>query len=99
LEILSDATRKFEPLFPQKLEPTAGLQRRIFNLLRFNSIDEAIQILRDRYLAAGRAIVMPPSGFEADGELVAASLLIPISDQAVVGGICRWLQPSKRRSN
>lgn len=99
LEIRNDATRKSEPLFPQKLEPTAGLLRRVFNLLRFNSLDEAIQVLRDRYLAAGRDIVKPPPGFEANGELVAASLLIPISDQAVVKGFRRWLQPSKRRSN
>lgn len=99
LRILNDTTREYEPLFPQKLEPTAGLLRRIFNLLRFNSLDEAIQVLRNRYLAAGRDIVMPPLGFEANGELVAASLLIPISDQAVVRGIRRWLQPSKRRSN
>jgi CRISPR-associated protein Csx17 len=99
LTVRSNEMREPEPLFPQKLEPTAAIQRRIFNLLRFKSIDEAIQVLRDRYLAAGRAIVIPPSGFEADGELVAASLLIPISDQAVVGGICHWLQPSKRRSN
>ncbi len=99
LVIRNDATREPEPLFPQKLEPMAGLLRRVFNLLRFNSLDEAIQVLRDRYLAAGRDIVMPPSGFEANGELVAASLLIPISDQAVVSGFRRWLQPSKRRSN
>ncbi len=99
LVVRNDETRQPEPLFPQKLEPTAGLLRRVFNILRFNSLDEAIQVLRDRYLAAGRDIVMPPLGFAANGELVAASLLIPISDQAVVSGFRRWLQPSKRRSN
>ena len=99
LHILNDATRKSEPLFPQTLEPTAGLLRRVFNLLRFNSLDEVIQVLRDRYLAAGRDIVIPPLGFEANCELVAASLLIPISDHAVVSGFRRWLHPSKRRSN
>lgn len=99
LIVRNDATRQPEPLFPQKLEPTARLLCRVFNLLRFNSLDEAIQVLRDRYLAAGRDIVMPPPGFDANGELIAASLLIPISDQAVVSGFRRWLQPSKRRSN
>ena len=93
--------RRLEELLPdyEKLIPRHGLLRRLFNLIRFNEFDEAIQVLRARYLAAGRDIVMPPSGFEAKGELVAASLLIPISDQAVVSGFRRWLQPSKRRSN
>ena len=99
LVIRNDETRRLEPFFPQQLEPTAGLLRRVFNLIRFNSLDEAIQILRDRYLAAGRDIVMPSTGFEANGELVTASLLIPISDQAVVSGFRRWLNPSKRSSN
>ena len=99
LVVRNDETRQPEPLFPQKLEPSVGLLRRVFNLLRFNSLDEAIQVLRDRYLAAGRDIVMPPPGFAANGELVAASLLIPISDQTVVSGFRRWLQPSKRRPN
>jgi CRISPR-associated protein Csx17 len=99
LVIRNDETQRSEPFFPQQLEPTAGLLRRVFNLIRFNSLDEAIQILRDRYLAAGRDIVMPSTGFEANGELVTASLLIPISDQAVVSGFRRWLKPSKRSSN
>jgi len=99
LVVRNAETRSPEPLFPQKLEPPAGLLRRVFNLLRFNSLDEAIQVLRDRYLAAGRNIVMPPPGFKANGELVAASLLIPISNQAVVSGFRRWLQPSKRLFN
>jgi CRISPR-associated protein Csx17 len=59
----NDDTREPEPLFPQKLELSAGLLRRVFNLLRFNSLDEAIQVLRDRYLTAGRDIVMPSAGF------------------------------------
>ena len=60
LTVWNGETREREPLFPQRLEPTAGLLRRVFNLLRFNSLDEAIQVLRDRYVAAGRDIVMPP---------------------------------------
>ncbi len=88
-------TGELVPLFPPGLKFSAGLLRRIFNLLRFNSLDEAIQVLRERYLAAGRSIVMPPPGFEANGERVAASLLIPLSNQAVGDGIRRWLQPSK----
>jgi CRISPR-associated protein Csx17 len=99
LSVWNSETREREPLFPQKLEFTAGLLRRVFNLLRFNSLDEVIQVLRNRYLAAGRDIVMPGADFKADGELVAASLLSPISDQAVVSGFRRWLHPHKRRSN
>jgi CRISPR-associated protein Csx17 len=98
LEVWDDKTREHEPLFPQRLTPSAALLRRIFNLLRFNSLDEAVQILRDRYLAAGRDIVMPCANLDANGELVAASLLFPLSDQAVVRGFRRWILPAKHRS-
>jgi len=73
--------------------PTPELQRRVFNLLRFNSLDEALQLMRDRYRAHGHEIVMPPSGFIADGERVASVLLVPLSDRAVADGVKRWLQP------
>jgi CRISPR-associated protein Csx17 len=93
--------RQFEELLPyyDRLIPGHGFLRRLFNLLRFNVFDEAIALARNRYLAAGRDIVMIPPDFKANGELVAACLLIPISDQAVVSGVRRWLQPTKRHSN
>lgn len=75
--------------------PKVNLLRRLLQLLRFGEIDEAIQVLRDRYLAVGRAIVMPPQGLVADGERIAAALLIPMSNSDVETGLERWLQPSR----
>lgn len=85
------------PLFGPDQLPKANLLRRLFHLLRFGALDEAVQILRDRYLAVGRAIVMPPEGIVADGERIAAALLIPISYCDVGNGVKRWLQPSRNR--
>ncbi len=105
LELSSTRNEKNLPLFPEnpltgkaKLPPP-GLLRRLFNLLRFNSLDEVLQVLQDRYRAAGHEIVMPPLGFEADGEVVAAALLIPMSNADVEHGLRRWLQPRKESSS
>ena len=75
--------------------PKVNLLRRLFYLLRFNSLDEALQVARDRYLAAGHAIVEPPLGLRADGPRIAAALLIPLANAEVATGLDRWLQPSK----
>ena len=82
-------------LFRRDQLPKGTLLRRLFHLLQFNAIDEAIQLLRDRYLATGRGIVEPPLGMKANGSLIAAVLLIPINHSDVAIGLQRWLQPSK----
>lgn len=82
-------------LFRNEQQPKPNLLRRLFHLLRFNAIDETLQVLRDRYLAVGRAIVEPPMGLEADGPRIAAALLIPLDSHAVANGLERWLQPAK----
>lgn len=97
-----DREREFElepgtPLFRRDQLPKANLLRRLFHLLRFGQIDEAVQVLRDRYLAVGQAIVMPPDGLIADGERIAAALLIPMLNQDVKNGLKRWLKPSRNR--
>lgn len=84
-------------LFRPDQLPKANLLRRLFHLLRFGSLDEAMQVLRDRYLALGRAIVMPPDGLVADGERIAAALLIPMSPRDVASGLRRWLHPSRNQ--
>ena len=83
-------------LFRRDQMPKLTLLRRLFHLLRFNAIDEAVQIARDRYLANGRNIVAPPLGMQANGSLIAAALLIPVSHRDVVKGIHRWLPPLKK---
>lgn len=84
-----------QPLFRPDQLPKANLMRRLFHLLRFGSIDEAVQVLRDRYLAVGYAIVEPPGNLIADGERIAAALLIPMQHRDLRNGLIRWLQPSR----
>lgn len=85
-------------LYPEESNgPPPGYLRRLFNLLRFNSLDEALQLMRDRYRAFGHEVVMPPSGFIADGERVAGALLIPIDEDELALGLRRWLQPVRGR--
>jgi CRISPR-associated protein Csx17 len=84
-----------KPLFCVDQLPKANLQRRLFNLLRFGQLDELLQVVRDRYLAIGRSIVMPPKGLIADCEQVATALLIPMTDRDVAWGLKRWIQPTR----
>ena len=85
-----------EKLFPDHLAPRAVTARRLLNLIRQESWDEAIQLARGRYLAAGRATVSPPSDIRVDGELLAAALLVPLPENVIAAGLRRWLQPNKQ---
>ena len=85
-----------DTLFPDHLLPRAVAARRLFNLIRQESWDEAIQLARGRYLAAGRPTVVPPRDIRADGELLAAALLVPIRGHEIVSGLRRWIQPAKQ---
>jgi len=84
-----------EVLFPKDRQPHAGLARRLFHLLCYGWIDEAIQAARNAYLAGGRSIVIPPTGLPTLGDHLAAALLIPIRSRDVAAGICRWFEPHK----
>lgn len=83
-------------LFPDNMRPRAATARRLLNLIRAEAWEEAIRLARDRYLAAGRMTVTPPSGVRVKGEHVAAALLIPMSSSDVASGIRRWLEPIKK---
>jgi CRISPR-associated protein Csx17 len=82
-------------LFPDHLRPSAALARRLLNLIRQGELAEAVQLAQNRYLAAGRAIVLPPVDLSAAHERIAAALIIPMHRRDVVSGLARWLQPSK----
>jgi len=82
-------------LFPEELQLRAVTTRRLLNLIRGEAWEEAIRMVRDRYLAVGRMTVAPPPGIHVNGECVAAALLIPMSDSDVAAGFRRWLQPTK----
>lgn len=84
-----------DALFPERLRPHAGTARRLLNLIRQESWDEAIQLARGRYLAAGRATVAPPPNLCADGELLTATLLVPLHEKDIAAALRRWLQPKK----
>lgn len=85
-------------LFQDHLKPSAALARRLLNLIRQGELGEAVQLAQNHYLAAGRAIVLPPNELSADHERIAAALLIPMRHSDVVSGLRRWLQPSKNNS-
>lgn len=87
-----------DELFPEHLRPRSTTARRLLNLIRQGEWTEAIQLARNHYLAAGRSIVLPSGHIDADGNRLAASLLIPVRRFDVVAGLTRWLQPSKTLS-
>jgi CRISPR-associated protein Csx17 len=84
-----------EILFPDNLMPRAMLARRLLGLIRQGSLDEAIQLVRSRYLTAGRDIVIPPPGLFFDGELMAATFLIPLASVDITASLRRWIKPKR----
>ena len=85
-------------LFPERLRPTAITARSLLNLIRQGEWHEAIRLAESRYRAAGISIVTSPMQIiddEIDGELAAASLLIPLNSRDVAAGIRRWIQHQK----
>ncbi|HEU0144155.1 MAG TPA: hypothetical protein VFQ47_05165, partial [Nitrososphaera sp.] len=77
------------------LGPRTVTARRLLNLIRQGSWDEAIQSARSRYLASGRNIVAAPAIGSVDGELIASALLVPLSVNEIARGLSRWLKPKK----
>lgn len=89
------AVEPSKALFRSDQLPRPNLLRRLFHLLRFGAINEAVQIVRECYLAVGQSIVMPPGDLVANGELIAAALLIPMNERDIEHGLKRWLQPPR----
>lgn len=82
-------------LFPEHLMPRPILTRRLLGLIRQGNMDEAIQLARSRYLAAGYDIITPPPGLVLDGEIMAAAMLIPLDSAEVATSFMRWIKPKK----
>jgi CRISPR-associated protein Csx17 len=82
-------------LFPGHLKPRVIVARRLLNLIRQNAWDEAMQLVKSRYLAAGRAVISHPAIEYADGETIASALLVPLSPKEIIKGLRRWLKPEK----
>jgi CRISPR-associated protein Csx17 len=72
--------------------PNATAARRLLYLIRCGDWPQAIAAARMRYLAEGCRTIDPPPGIEADGERMAAALLIPMRDVDVAAGIKRWME-------
>lgn len=79
-------------LFPERLMPRAVLCRRLFGLIRQGSMDEAVQMIRNRYLAAGYDIITPPPGVILDGEFISAAMLVPLSSFEIITSFKRWIK-------
>ncbi len=82
---ISDNDRQF---------PKSALLRKLFHLLRFQQIDEAVALARSFYLSHRLSIVAPPS-MEVDSDRIAAALLIPMRTSDVANGLKRWLIPER----
>ncbi len=74
--------------------PKMATARRLLYLIRSGDWAQAIEAVRTRYLAEGHRTIAPPVDIEADGERMAAALLIPMRDVDVAAGIERWMEPS-----
>ena len=85
-----------QPLFSEP--PKATTARRLLQLIRSGNWAQAIDAARARYSAEGRRTVTPPTETEADGERMAAALLIPMRSSDVARGIERWLEPRPGRA-
>jgi CRISPR-associated protein Csx17 len=97
----------FRPIFhehPHRLddrlpkEPKPSLARRILHLIQFSNLDEAVQLARGYYRAAGRSVVDPPPVHSVGDNFAArlsAALLVPLDDREIRKGLARWLVPEK----
>jgi CRISPR-associated protein Csx17 len=80
---------------PAKKATTA---RRILYLIRSGDWSQAVDAARARYLAEGLRTITPPAEIDADGERMAAALLIPMRSADVEAGFERWLEPRSGRT-
>ena len=86
---ISDGEKLFEN---RDRKPGPHFLRKLFHHLRFNEIDRGIQLAISRYRANGHSII-DPGPIEADGERIAAALMIPMRHSDVASGLNRWLKP------
>jgi CRISPR-associated protein Csx17 len=85
-----------KPLF--RKPPTAPAARRLLYLIQSGDWAQAIDAARARYLAEGRRTISPPAEIDADGEPMAAALLIPMRSADVAAGFERWMEPRPGRA-
>jgi len=73
-------------------KPRPTFLRRLFHHVRFDEIDQAVELATARYRALGHSVIEPRS-IRADGERIAAALMIPMPRSFVASGFSRWLKP------
>ncbi len=92
------------PLFPtddrDARSPHAASARRLVNLILQDDVDQAVQLARRRYLAAGWRTFDPPAGeLRLDSERLAAALLIPVDSQCLSRRLRDdWILSSKNKN-
>lgn len=74
--------------------PSPNLLRRLFHLIRFNELDEAVDAAINHYRTQ-RIKIVEPASIIADGERIAASMLIPVSRADIANNFSCWLQPNQ----
>jgi CRISPR-associated protein Csx17 len=76
----------------------AATARKILYFIRSGDWSQAVDAARNRYLAEGIRTITPPAEIEADGERMAAALLIPMLRADVEAGFERWMEPRSGRA-
>lgn len=99
----------FKPLFhPQEMPlkgqrssretssvPNSLTARRLLWSIRSGDWAQAADTARNRYRAQGYHTIPLPAEVGADGDRVAAALLIPMRTRDVAAGFARWLEPER----
>jgi len=78
-----------KPLFREP--PRTARARRLLYMIRSGDWVQAIEVARAYYLAEGHQIIPPPPEIVADGEQMAAVLLVPMWRADVAAGFERWI--------
>lgn len=91
------AGRRLFPDVPLDQLPKAALARRVFHLLVQDAIGDAVQLVRNHYVALRRPTVSPLPNLNVEGRRLAAALLVPISGSEVAKRFSRWLEPGTQK--
>lgn len=75
--------------------PTPTITRRLFNLVRQGTINDAVEFAQGRYLAAQCPTVPLPVSVHVDPLRLAAGLLVPMKTADLQSRFERWIQPAK----
>lgn len=78
--------------------PTSAFARRLFNLIRQQSVDQAVELAQSRYIAVQCPTINLPTSLTVAAERLAAALLVPMDASDMAHRFRRWIEPKKNPS-